>query len=519
MSEEFKKCKFIIFEAVSDGDAYVSVTNSGTGETRFIPFTINKKDIVSIRRIDNLKTWDLGDGDTYVGSACGLYIESIAYQKSGDYFLLTMDIYNKNHCPGIIEVYDGSGKLVGLKTIEKFKSFDTGILKTFKSGYVIVKEAFQGKTFSYKSEKLSKKTSISKLKVPKDGYIKITCDYETSAYCALANLIDSVFTAVSLTKSIGKIASGIGNDFNEKEIDKLKNAFFNQLLKDYSKNEEIIKKFAKKFAEKLAKSSAKKFDLNTFKDDCNDIINDGLPAIEEMLENMGLSLDDIFKAAFGSAVSVSEGVLTKIMGGYGIVINSLFAAENTYDFVNQLYDMNNLPTGIPAFVGYMPANTETTVIKNEEVMINTKGNAPIETVLESYRIVYGNKNDINLSTGEVYSEYEEYEIALVKDGQYIQPSGPVEVGINSPYEKAIVVRQKSDGSWEKIDSKLENGTLFFSVDHFCRFAVIEDDNTDNLTFWDYIAGFFGFLITPFVTVFGLIVSFFVVLFGGASTLL
>ena len=43
--------------------------------------------------------------------------------------------------------------------------------------------------------------------------------------------------------------------------------------------------------------------------------------------------------------------------------------------------------------------------------------------------------------------------------------------------------------------------------------------SSKLTFLDYLAGFFGFLITPFVTIFGLIVSFFVILFGGATSLL
>lgn len=467
--ESVKKCKFIVLKAVSEGSAFVSVTNSSTGETRYVPILVSKKDLVSIRRINNLQTWDLGGGDTYVGSACGVFIESIGYQRSGDNYLLSMNIYNQNHCPGAIEVYDGNGKLQNIKIIEKFESFDTGILKTFQSGYVIIKELFEGKTFSYKSEKLSKETKIENLSVPKDGYIRVTCDYETSPYCAAIQYVDWVFTAISVTKSIDKIATGI-EDLGKKETKKIEKSFIQYILK----NEKVVQKFAKKFAKKLGKSVIKNYTLFQLKEDLQTIVNDGLPTLEELLENMGINLDTLLKVSLGSAVSVGEGVLTKLMAGYGIVINSLFAAEDIYDFGRQIYDMNHLRAGIPAFVGYMPANGDTTVLKNENVSVSTNGKVPSETVLESYRVIYGNANYINLKTGETYSEYEEYEIALVNDGQYIQPTGEVEVYIDSPYEKAVVARQKADGTWEIIPSTLSNGLLRFMVNHFCRFAVLDD---------------------------------------------
>ncbi len=483
----FDKCTFIVLNAVSEGEAYVSLTNSDTGETRFIPFVVNCNNTgAGTYRIDNVKTYNLNETDEYNGYERGVYIADISYHYGSvpEGYYISMNLYNKNHCSGVVEVYDSEGNLKSIENIEKLK-FDTKIYKTLYKGTVTIsKEIFDGKITTFKSEFLSKKTEIKDMFVPAGGYFRVTCDRSVSYACALSQWVDDLFTAMSVTKSFVKLIKGI-DSIDEKQVVELRKQIVKQFLKD-KPNEQLkafIKDISKKWADKYAEKWKEKFEKNvTDTSTLYEIITDGLADLNKLLEITGIDLNTVLKISFGSAVSVAEGAFTDAAGWYGLIIKGIFLAESCYDFYRQLDDANNLPTGLTKPLNYYtPSTSQSGILTNEDVKIKTNKNVPSETVLESYRIISGKKENINLQTGRVYSDYEDYQIALVKDGQYIQPSGPVEVFISSPYSKAIVARQNDDGSWEIIKSKIENGMLIFEVDHFCRFAVIENNPTASAT--------------------------------------
>ena len=485
----FDKCTFIVLNAVSEGEAYVSLTNSDTGETRFIPFVVNCNNTgAGTYRIDNVKTYNLNETDEYNGYERGVYISDISYHYGSvpEGYYISMNLYNKNHCSGVVEVYDSEGNLKSIENIEKLK-FDTQIYKTLYKGTVTIsKEIFDGKITTFKSEFLSKKTEIKDMFVPAGGYFRVTCDRSVSYACALSQWVDDLFTAMSVTKSFFKLIKGI-DSIDEKQVVELRKQIVKQSLKD-KPNEKLktfIKDISKKWADKYAEKWKEKFEKNiTDTSTLYEIITDGLADLNKLLEITGIDLNTVLKLSIGSAVSVAEGAFTDAAGWYGLIIKGIFLAESCYDFYRQLDDANNLPTGLTKPLNYYtPSTSQPGILTNEEVKIKTNKNVPSETVLESYRIISGKKENINLQTGRVYSDYEDYQIALVKDGQYIQPSGPVEVFISSPYSKAIVARQNDDGSWEIIKSKIENGMLIFEVDHFCRFAVIENNPAASATLY------------------------------------
>ena len=116
------------------------------------------------------------------------------------------------------------------------------------------------------------------------------------------------------------------------------------------------------------------------------------------------------------------------------------------------------------------------VLKNEDVTVNTNGNVPNETIMQSFRIARGNQYErafLKIIDRPI-EDYETYEIALYNDGSVVQPNGKVEVSIASPYRTATVYRQKADGSWEYIESRIKNGMVVFEVDHFCKFIVAKE---------------------------------------------
>ncbi len=471
VKNDFSKSTFIIIETKSIGYTYVAITNSETGETRNIPFLITEDDVATYRA-NELSSLDyIGNDDLYGTSVNNIYIDNFNYESYGSGYYFNMDVYNANHCPGVIEVYDANGKIISIKEIEKFENPSKGIYKAFKSGWMLISEAVDGSITTLKSEAISKKTTFDEeLYVPKDGYIRITCDSMISPACMIVNMIDASFSMISFTGSAGKVIKGFST-FKNSDINKISAAVLSKLVaqKEYFK---IAEEFQKKMSKNLTKSVINlEFVYNT--------AMNGYLLLEDMLETMGLTWDDIFKTAFGAGVSIAEDVVMDVTGVFGLILKIDFAVLETIDMVLQFSDIESASTGKSAHNIYAPVSYNTGILKSGNVSVNTRKNVDDDTMLETYHIIKGNKNSINLSNGKIYSEYEEYEIALVSKGKYTQPRENVEVSIICPYSKAIVARQNSDGKWEIIKSEIRNGMLVFEVDHFCKFAIIENNPTSS----------------------------------------
>ncbi len=469
VKKTYSKSQFIVLNTKSIGYTYVALTNTDTGETRNIPFLITEDGAATYQANDLTSLDYISDEDLYGTSVNNIYLDKFTYKSSGSGYLFSMDIYNTNQCPGVVEVFDSNGKIKDIKQINKFENPTKGIVKALKGGWILISKGLDGSLTSLKSEAISKKTKIKDLFVPKDGYIRITCDSTISPACLIANIIDASFTMISFTKSAGKVIKGF-KSFNKDDISKISAAVFAKLVA-YEEYFKVAEEFQKKMSKILVKNV---IDIEFI----YNIVSDGILLLEDMLKTMGLTWDDIFKTAFGAGVSVAEDFIMDKMGTCGLILKIDFAVLETIDIVCQLYDMEKASTGKSAHNIYTPISKNYGVLKNSNVTVNTHSNVNSNTLLESYHVIKGNKDNIDLKTGEIYSEYELYEIALVSSGKYVQPRDSVEVSIISPYPKAIVARQKADGSWEIIKSSMKNGMIVFEVDHFCLFAVLKTNPTD-----------------------------------------
>ena len=469
--EEFKNYKLIMIKTLSVGSAMISITNGETGESRVIPVSVCEDKVAEFRANNiNTHTYKCGwETDYYNGYCDGIWISDFLCEKADDNkgWNISMNLYNENYCCGVVEVFDANGKLITVYDVKKFESLTKSIYKTFKAGYTIIEDAVQGDSLSFRSDATAKHTKIENLYVPQDGHIRITADISMSKVCAINNGFDAIFTAISLAEDIKSIIVGIDN-LSSENIQQIKSALFAKLLMQ----EEYLH-IGEKFQKKMMKKTLKE----VTPDIINEFTSEGIMDIEEMLVDMGWSLDGLLKTALGSGVGVAEGLFEKCTGPIGLVLKGMFLFQEVSDFISEMNDMCKQITGNTKFGCYTPAvDNPTGIFKDEYVTVDTGNNVPYETVLQSYRILNPERTVVVLNDFCAYDEYETYEVALYCDGVTIQPDGKVKVYISCPYEKAIVVRENADGTLERIECTVQNGMVEFEVDHFCRFLLINEDS-------------------------------------------
>ena len=146
-----------------------------------------------------------------------------------DYNLVTMNVYNETSVIGVVEVYDSNGKLVKCEKIDKFGDNNITSLKgTVLSSLLLLQDAFTQNMLSFKSERFTKKTSIS-ISVPRGGYIKVSNNINDSAYCTVYNFVDML---VFVWKEVGNIQK---SDNMEVALrDKLVGTFTSQMKEETS---------------------------------------------------------------------------------------------------------------------------------------------------------------------------------------------------------------------------------------------------------------------------------------------
>ncbi len=469
--EELKNCQFVVFKAISGGPVGVTITDSNTGNYRFIPLIISE-DKFACLRADSVKTIHFNGSDNVTFNAYfnDVVIADFDYETKSDGYIFSMNIYNHNSCPGVVEVFDANDKLLDARIVEKHEIMTTSLWKTYKAGWVIVGDAVTGKIFDFRSELYTKKTSVTDLFVPIDGYVRVTCDSSISTVCAMDNLVDLAFTSVSMANNVERFITG---------CKKLSSDDVKLLVKAI--NSEMVRAGYINFGEKLQKEFQEKLFKELKVQDINAFVSSAFLDIEELLEACGTTLNDVVKTTLKEAEGISEGVLLDCMGPHGLIIKTTFAAVELTNYVFQIIDITKNLTGKASFICYAPTFKSAGKISSQNVVIEAYGNVPDSTVMESYHIISGDQDSINLDTGEIYTEdFEIYEIALLNDNKYVQPDGEVEVSILSPYDKTLVARKNSDGSFSILNSIQEGNLVRFSVNHFCRFALIKinDKNDD-----------------------------------------
>ena len=472
----FEKCKILVLEAKGVGSAWISLTNEQTRHTRRIPIAVSEDKYETIRA-DKVKTYDYKcwlKTDKYNASFDGIWVSDFSCSEADGGWNFSMNIYNENYSNAVLEVFDKDGKLINVKIIDKFESLTKGLKKTVEAGWTVIEDAIDGDSLSFRADTISKHTPIKNLKIPQDGFIRITADSSVSPSCAVVNAFDIALTCWTFVSDISQFISGI----SKFDRDSAKALTKTALMKLMAQEEYL--NFAKKFQDKFVGKLGTDLSLDMLINLSNKILSDA-----DLLLFKGLDVDfnDVVKMALGTGAGVAEGLFLKLSGPYGAVLKSMFIFQDVSDWILEVNNATKSITGSNP-IGWMTPYKGTSsalVLKNENVTVDTNGNVPKDVIMQSFRIARGNTyvRDFMEFINKPIEDYETYEIALYNDGNVVQPEGKVEVSIVSPYKSATVYRQNADGTWERIESKMKNGMVVFEVDHFCKFVIAEEEEPEN----------------------------------------
>ncbi|MBR4450662.1 MAG: InlB B-repeat-containing protein [Clostridia bacterium] len=461
--EEFKNSRIILAKAKTSGTAVISLTDSAAHSSRRIPLGV-VKDTSGRFRFNDISTLKYKWADDYYnGCTDNIWISDFSYGSGKDGWNISMNLYNENYCPGVIEVYDANGKLYDVREIEKHENSEDTV-DLFKAGWALIKDIVDGKALSFRAASSAKHTPIKDLFVPQDGYFIVTADSTKSKCCAVVNGIDLMFELWSVAKDFKSIISGV-DSLSADNIQDIKGKVFLKLLA----SEEYLH-YAEKFQENFAKKVSQSFLKSALESCAGGITLD----VENFLEDIGSSIDKLLKSVVGTGVSIAEDLFTKCSGPAGVAINALYFSNKVENIILQRFDAEKNMTGNNLWGAFTPYKHNQGILKSENVEVHSQNNVPSEAVLQSYKIASGDTGDFDLGSGKLLNrDYKQYDISLWNHGKEIQPDGEVIVYIDSPYKQAAVAKMDENGHWIHVDSKMENGKVKFSVNHFCKFAVID----------------------------------------------
>ncbi len=461
--------KIATLKALKPGSTIIAVSSEITGETYKIPITVTS-DEYNAFRADKLKSTVFTDEDSCWISG-DLYVADFNYEKLGNDWHYTMNVYNGNYSCGALEVYNSDGKLIKTEKIAKNQNNNTSIYKTLENGWLLISAIYKGDTLTFRNESLYKKTPID-ITVPDGGYISITTDSMKSMTCYLYNIFDIVLSTYNFAD--GLISS---SKLSDEQIDLVSK----EAIKKFISSEYYLN-FAKKYADSISASAMEEVSFATLNSILQRVINDS----EALLNDVGLNLDDLCKNVLGTAYSVGEGIFIKLSNVFGVALNAIFKSsegENLVVGISDWLKTMNKNYGFAVFTPLESDNTKTPVLKNRNVFVYTNNNVSSDTVLQTYEIGSDLIGSISVSGKPITTDYKVKDITLIENGKIVQPDGLVDVSIELPEEfnnNSYVIRQNDDGSWDKLNSEIDNGCINFSVDHFCLFAVVNGEE-NNIT--------------------------------------
>ncbi|MBQ7956987.1 MAG: hypothetical protein IJ279_03025 [Clostridia bacterium] len=474
LPEELKVGKIIAMKAKKPGFTVVTITNTETNETFTIPITVSTDDLKNLRvdKVGDYRYYYKGlVDDNYNAFHNGIYVADIEYEEAGRGWYFSMNIYNQNRSPAVLEVFNADGSLRSVEIIDKFEETGTSITETFKDGYHLIKDAKNA--LSFRSSASSQHTKIQKLYVPQDGIVRITADSSVSTMCFVVNLFDAMMTGKDLCKGLDI------KEEQKKEIEK-------ELVGRFVKNTFYLN-YASKFQENMTEKVYKTFTEASLISAVGALSDEA----KGLLEDIDIDFEDICKVAIGTGFGMAESMVDDLFGPAGEAMSVLFTAQKSKNYMQQLDSwIKTMGHGDPfGFVTPVANSGVRKVIGHDGVKVETNNNVKPGTYLQTFRVLKDNVK-INTDDGSILNKYVSYDIALFNNGTEIQPTDPVTVHIPLPVDcigiPVSIARQRTDGSWELIDCRVDDGVITFEVSHFCLFAVVPVLGVDDITIAEYL---------------------------------
>ena len=504
---------YVSIDALSAGTAYITVSDSKSGETIRAPIKVSAPPDAALDSVFTIYTVPKQnyerDYNTNFYNFNGMYIDSYEFTVNGDGSAnISFDIYNSQYLYGVVEIRDENGTLKDVKLIDKAPGHATGLKDTWDSAVGLVDDIFSwtfvyyrpgdGWQSSYRQQTgFSKQSHIEIRNIPKGGYVRITIDPSESLSGGIVNAIDILAQVSGLVTGGEKLWGDImAADalFYEKN---LTSHMLSYVIKTELSNE------LPKIKKKLLKSIAKDVAMD------EESLGDFLSTLVSVLEEM--DFEEILADVMASmGFNIGERVFTHFAGLPGKVLQMLFYSDKVMNFMTQIRAFNNsLGSGYKEI--QVPSDN---TIQSTGVTAKTQSGFDNETALQVYQIAldpekYGTLYNFymdqmrDLTNGDTidYADYMPqsdsftqtqmnnlkelaenpiaYEINLIKDGSRLQIGEPAEISLPIPEnlkEYAIflrVFRIEEDGTVTDMACTVADNRklLVFTTDHFSLYVI------------------------------------------------
>lgn len=157
------------------------------------------------------------DSDGFIQTG-KMYIDEIhtsEVDENGN-ITVSLNVYNWTPVPGVIEIYDESGKIVDRKWIDGHKKLSENVAEAFGDVIDLGKGLIDGTYWTYKSKTdstLNQYIGDNSIVVPKGGSIRITNNVtespELSLYTFVGKMCDDLLTIKKVTDAVTKLQNPI----------------------------------------------------------------------------------------------------------------------------------------------------------------------------------------------------------------------------------------------------------------------------------------------------------------------
>jgi len=443
---------YVELEGLAEGSTTVTFSDSDTGSMAIVPITVceREKNTYTLAGVPEREI--KGTVNNFYGFN-GLYIDSLSYsQDHAGVATVTFDAYNSNNSYAVVEVYTENGVLDSYVLIEKASEYSTSLKEyIWDNTGLLIGDALDGDLFCYRMEwGYNKHTHVS-IKIPKNGYFKITSDPNCSAIVKNVNDIDVVFATAELS---GKLVGYLDN----------REPFLEDAVKEATKKG--IKSTAKTLIKDTAVTEASMTDYLT-----------GVCQKLSDTEFEKLILDK--SAEFGFEIGESVLDLVPCFGGAFKIIFSVGEGAN---ILHQLISLRDCQDTGAIVIQNQIENFRT----NNKVVVQSETDFPEDVALNVFEVALDDGllgtlkeklPDVHeaITEGKTYT----YNISLLKNKNEVQPDGKVTVYIPIPEDlktlaylgQTNIYRVEEDGTVTNMAARIENGCFVFDTDHFSLYIL------------------------------------------------
>ncbi len=452
---------------VSVGQTTLTITDTETGVHQSFPITVKEKsETVSYTcRINEVPDYTIESGwdkglQTNIYNVNGLYANKYKYEKNeaGGYEV-SFNVYNTLYMHGSVDVYDKDGRWIQSVKINK-RTGATSLYATEESLLYLIDDALQKKTFTYEATTYTKKTGV-KISVPEDGYFVISTNYADSPGVMLYNSIDMIMLGLD---AVGSAIDKVDYNLNlEKYLSDAKEKELHEVL------------------QKSIESKTKKFLSDQLKEGITAGYGDAANAIV-LQGNEILTAEKLGENFYKDVIGAGWDVIQNYMGPAGAALKVMFGIQKYTDYITQI---GQICKGISKSEIVISTTSAPTI---HGITVKPENPAAVgEAVLQVFRV--SEKEDIASSLENAVAaqtgQYEIYNICFTKDNveQEINTNVTVRIPIPKTFDKnkSSVYRQDKDGSWTKMDSRIDGNYLVFETNHFSLYAIVNNSVGDEAT--------------------------------------